>query len=71
MPINLDNNDTNADWLRARTWDLPTTVQGVLNAIGGVENWAHFKKLPAYKPMPDHLKHDVDAYVTANLHGAH
>lgn len=63
--INIDNNIANSDWLKQRTWDLPTTVKGFLNAIGGADKWEHFKTLPAYKPMPESLRHDVDAHVRA------
>jgi hypothetical protein len=63
--INLDNNIRNSDWIKHETWDLPTTVEGVLRVIGGADKWEHFKTLPAYKPMPESLRHDVDAHVRA------
>jgi hypothetical protein len=67
MALNIDADVANSDWMRSRTWDLPTTVQGVILNIG-VDRWEHFKTLPAYKAMPPHLAHDVDAYVKAQLH---
>lgn len=63
--INIDNNDSNADWIKSRTWDLPRTVEGVLSVIGR-DKWEHFKTLPAYKACPPHLAHDIDAYIKAN-----
>lgn len=63
--INLDNSIANSDWIKSRTWDLPTNVKGFLNVIGGADKWEHFKQLPAYKAMPESLRHDVDAHVRA------
>lgn len=56
--INLDDSDLNADWIKSRTWDLPTSLVGFLDAVG-VDRLDHFLTLPAAKPMPEELKAEV------------
>lgn len=56
--INLDNNDLNADWIKSRVWDLPTSLDGLLGVIG-VDRLDHFLKLPAAKAMPEELRAEV------------
>lgn len=56
--INLDDSDLNADWIKSRTWDLPTSLAGLLDAVG-VDRLDHFLTLPAAKPMPEELKAEV------------
>lgn len=56
--INLDDSDLNADWIKSRTWDLPTSLAGFLDAVG-VDRLDHFLTLPAAKPMPEELKAEV------------
>jgi hypothetical protein len=54
-----DEDVTNADWLRANTWDLPTDVEGFLDVIGGRKRLPHFMQLPAAQAMPDDLRRDL------------
>lgn len=61
--INIDNNIANSDWIKHRTFDLPANAKAVLNTIGGAEKWEHFKTLPAYQPMPESLRNEVEALV--------
>jgi hypothetical protein len=56
--INLDDSDLNADWIKSRTWDLPTSLTGLLDAVG-VDRLDHFLTLPAAKPMPEELRTEV------------
>ena len=56
--INLDDSDLNADWIKSRTWDLPTSLAGFLDAVG-VDRLDHFLTLPAAKPMPEELRAEV------------
>jgi hypothetical protein len=62
--INIDNNMENSDWIKFRTWDLPTTLGGLLNVIGfSVEDVEHFLTLPAAKPMPADLQVNLMEYL--------
>lgn len=63
MAINIDSDDTNADWMRTRTWDLPRTAKALILNIGA-DRWEHFKTLPAFKAIPAGLEHDVDQYLS-------
>jgi hypothetical protein len=56
--INLDDSDLNADWIKSRTWDLPTSLVEFLNLVG-VDKLDHFLTLPAAKPMPEELRAEV------------
>lgn len=56
MTWNLDETNEDADWIKIKTWDLPTDPEAFLRVIGGRENLAHFMTLPAAKPMPQDLK---------------
>ena len=56
--INLDDSDLNADWIKSRTWDLPTSLVEFLNLVG-VDKLGHFLTLPAAKPMPEELRAEV------------
>jgi hypothetical protein len=56
--INLDDSDLNADWIKSRTWDLPTSLVEFLNLVG-VDKLDHFLTLPAAKPMPEELRTEV------------
>jgi len=53
---NVDDDINNADWIKTETWDLPTTKDEFLEAIGGQEHLAHFMTLPAARAMPQELK---------------
>lgn len=55
MKINIDEIDP--DWIKERSWDLPTDWNGFLAAVGGSkEDVKRFLSLPAAKPMPKSLK---------------
>jgi hypothetical protein len=56
--INLDDSDLNADWIKSRIWDLPTSLTGLLDVVG-VGKLDHFLTLPAAKPMPEELRTEV------------
>lgn len=59
--IEFDEDNESADWLRSRSWDLPTDPEAFLSTIGGRENLAHFMTLPAARAMPDALRAAMDA----------
>ena len=62
--INIDNNMENSDWIKSRTWDLPTTLYALLAIIGSsVEDVEHFLTLPAAKAMPEGLQVKVMNYL--------
>jgi hypothetical protein len=62
--INIDNNMENSDWVKSRSWDLPTTLGGLLGIIGSsVEDIEHFLTTPAAKPMPEDLQVKVMNYL--------
>jgi hypothetical protein len=55
MEISPDKMLANADWIKARGWDLPTDVESFLDFIGGMGNLVKFMELPASKAMPEEL----------------
>lgn len=64
MP-NLDAALHNADWLRARRWDLPETVEGLLSVLtrrgeSDEEALARFLQLPAAQAMPEPLRSELE-----------
>jgi hypothetical protein len=62
--INIDNNIKNSDWTKSRSWDLPTTINGLLAVIGStVEEIEHFLTLPAATPMPANLQVEIMTYL--------
>lgn len=62
--INIDNNMENSDWIKSRTWDLPTTLYGLLGIIGSnPEQIEHFLTTPAAKAMPEGLQVKVMNYL--------
>lgn len=54
-----DEDQTNADWLKFNTWDLPTDVEAFLHHIGGKKKLPAFMLLPAATRMPDDLRRDL------------
>lgn len=70
MTINIDEDQINADWIRARTWDLPTDVDEFLHVVGGPEGLAHFMTLPAALPMPETLRAELIARLGGNDAGS-
>lgn len=76
MVLNIDSSIFLTDWLKPNSWDLPTDVQGFLNAIGGIEKLDHFMELPAAEAMPASLRGEllnveVSEYVAKHLAGKH
>lgn len=62
--INIDNNMGNSDWIKSRSWDLPTTLSGLLSVIGNsAEEVEHFLTTPAAKPMPSDLQVELIGYL--------
>jgi hypothetical protein len=61
----------NEDWLRSMSWDLPTSLPGLLSALGvdgkarGLQQEALVKLtgLPAWKPCPEPLRSEVLAFI--------
>jgi len=61
----------NEDWLRSMEWDLPTTLPGLLGALGADgaprnqqrEKLSQFMGLPAWKPCPEPLRSQVVQFV--------
>jgi hypothetical protein len=66
---NIDSNESNSDWVKGLSWDLPTTAKDFINTIGGVDKWEHFQTLPAFLAMPEELKTEVKSYLE-NKEGA-
>ena len=60
---NVDSNERESDWVKSLSWDLPNTAENLIKAIGGLDNWEKFKTLPAFIPMPEKLKTEVELYV--------
>lgn len=61
----------NEDWLRSMTWDLPTSLPGLLFALGvgndppdhQREALSRLIRLPAWKPCPESLKSEILGFV--------
>jgi hypothetical protein len=67
-----ESSDETADWIKTLHWDLPTTPEGFLWAIGGVDKLDHFMTLPAAQAMPDDLKVAISGLdLTKHLAGKH
>ncbi len=60
---NIDSTESNSDWVKSLSWDLPNTAENFIKAIGGPDNWEKFKTLPAFIPMPEKLKTEVELYL--------
>ena len=68
--------DLTEDAIKARTWDLPLTLRGLLWAIGvshpehnRYKSWralTHFRNLVAYQACPPDLRADIERYVGAS-----
>ena len=66
--LDLDAALSNADWTK-RSWDLPTTLDGLLYALGASASseskqkaeLAHFLQLPAAKAIPQDLRRSITA----------
>lgn len=52
---NIDNNDLNADWIKTRTWDLPTDPEHLARLFG--PDWYDtLSRLPAWQAAPPEVK---------------
>jgi hypothetical protein len=59
--------DDSADWVKVRTWDGPTSVAGLLAALGVKDSppaakrgaVQHFMRLPAAASMPASLRRSL------------
>lgn len=60
--IRVDEHIEDADWIKARRWDLPTTLEGLLE-FHTPERLRHLLELPAAAPMPEALRAEVVAYL--------
>lgn len=60
---NIDSNESNSDWIKSLSWDLPTNAKDFINSIGGPDKWEHFQTLPAFLAMPEELKTEVNSYL--------
>ena len=56
--VNIDADLRNADWIRTRTWDLPTDKDMFLAVIAPTP-LEHFMTLPAAEAMPDKLRMEL------------
>ena len=64
MAIDLDDSIENSDWLKGRSWDLPTKLDALLSVIGfTAADVEEFLKLPAAKPMPESLQSELVEYL--------
>ena len=62
--INLDGSIENADWLKHRSWDMPTTLGGLLDIIGtSSASIEHYLTLPSSKAMPEGLQARLMKYL--------
>ncbi len=56
----IDRDLEHADWLRGRSWSLPSDVDELLRIIGTEKgDVAKFMKLPAARPMPQEVRHEL------------
>jgi hypothetical protein len=76
--IQLDADVRNADWIKTLSWDLPTEIDSFWKIIGEdpAAGWAHFQTLPAFEPMPQDLRVEVERRLsieglTEHLAGKH
>jgi hypothetical protein len=60
---NIDSDESNSDWVKGLSWDLPRTAKDFINTIGGPDKWEHFQTLPAFLAMPEELKTEVESYL--------
>ena len=60
---NIDSTESNSDWVKSLSWDLPNTAENLIKAIGGPDKWEHFQTLPAFLAMPEKLKSEVESYI--------
>jgi hypothetical protein len=60
---NVDFSERESDWVKSLSWDLPNTAETLIKAIGGPDKWEKFKTLPAFIPMPEKLKTEVELYL--------
>ena len=50
--LRLDADVRNADWVKTRTWDLPTTLEELLVTIGGKSGIPRLLASPVAEAMP-------------------
>lgn len=61
--IQVDEHIENADWIKARRWDLPTTLAGLIELYPAKDDLRHLLELPAAVPMPPELRAEVLDYL--------
>lgn len=62
--IDLDGSIEDSDWIKARHWDLPQTLDGLLSVIGfSSDSVKKFLILPASKAMPKELRIELYQYL--------
>ena len=67
----MDDATLNEDWIKTLSWDLPTTLDGLVWAIGAanldhdgqVDALRKFMGLPAWIPAPADLVKSVNSFV--------
>ena len=59
--LHLDADVRNADWVKTRTWDLPTTLEELLVTIGGKSGIPRLLASPVAEAMPPALRAQVTA----------
>lgn len=59
--LRLDADVRNADWVKTRTWDLPTTLEELLVTIGGKSGIPRLLASPVAEAMPPALRAQVTA----------
>ena len=66
---------TSEDWIKRSSWDLPTTLDGLLRALrqnpnrptfAGWQALMKFRLLPAYRACPPDLKERIDDYLAGD-----
>ena len=56
----IDRDLEHADWLRGRSWSLPSDVDELLEIIGTKKSdVAKFMKLPAARAMPQEVRQEL------------
>lgn len=54
-PINIDNSDENADWIKQSSWDLSTNVDDFLRMFTSRDQLSDFMTKPTAQGMPEEM----------------
>jgi hypothetical protein len=66
MVIKLDDGD-GADWIKARSWDLPVNPDYYIARYPNLRAWLdHIDNLPTGKAMPGELRQALEAHISSS-----